>query len=249
MSREQKKTSRVLAVLMLLIYIPLLIPFIYGQNLENVGIVTDSKILPINTFPIDIQDVLNSQKEDIAVLVVENKIMNKKWAILSEGEVYPENTVVEITDKRIDWYVDWRNYDFINQPFYNLVIGDVEEAGSFDSFIESMVSSGFGQLLYILSALNFFIGGFLFVFSLNILSGYRFALWNVPAVLACYSFEIFLTDIVVLTHRVEGEPISVIMLGIGFLFIILAPITIISWKYESSVKRHKGRIKKTWRRS
>lgn len=250
----KKISVRFICYVLLLGYIPLLLSFSVGYNLKEAGIVSESKGVSTQSFPIDIQDVLKSQKENYVVLMVNNNITSKKWAIVlfrGDGSNYTEGTVIEIKDKLIDWKVNWREYSFADQRFDEFVVGEVEELNSLESLILIILHSGLlGFILYVVSGLTFIFGGLIVVWSLNYLLQQSTSLWNLPAVLCCYSFEFLFFSFISVIHPIAGKPHSsemlYLFLGSGFIFIFSGIFTIFLWKFEEKPELHQ-RIKRLYK--
>ncbi len=132
--------------------------------------------------------------------------------------------VIEVTDRIIEWYVDWHAYQFFDKKFDALIVGDVEQVSSFESFIEEILYSRFdnsirfGSLVFSLSQLVFFAAPLILILYTSFSSRRRFYLWNIPAILALYSFEVFIFNMVGGMHNITiSDPEKYF----GYLFVAL----------------------------
>lgn len=238
---ETKQKKEILVVFTIfLCYFLLLAPYIVHTNLNEVhaGFVDDLKIVPVQSLPEDIQDVATFNDE-CTVLLVEDSVTGEKKIVIIERSLRSlyKGDVVEITDKIIEWYVDWHAYQFFDKKFDVLIVGDVRQVSSFESFIEEILYSRlgnsirFGSLIFSLSQLVFFIAPPILIFYTSFSSRKRFYLWNITAILALYSLEVFISNMVGNMHNIT---IADMEKYFGYLFVALTPFTFFLLKYEES---------------
>ena len=244
----EKKQKGILVILLFLCYFVLLTPYVVHTTLSEVdgGIVNDLKTVSVLSLPADIQDVA-AFNEECTVLLVEDSISGKKTIVITERLLHSlyKGDVVEITDKIIKWYVDWRAYQFFGKKFDALIVGDVKQVGPIEAFIEKMFYSRlgnsihFGSLIFYLSQLVFFVAPPILIFYTSFSFRNRFYLWNIPAILALYSLEVVIFNMVGSMHNITiSDPEKYF----GYLFVFLIPFTFFLSKYEES-ERGKRKIK------
>jgi len=247
---KQKKV--ILAVFTIfLCYFLLLTPYIVHTNLNEVhaGVVNDLKIVPVQSLPEDIQDVATFN-EECTILLVEDCVTGKKNIVIIERPLHPlyKGHVIEITDKIIEWYVDWHAYQFFDKKFDVIIVGDVKQVGAIESSIEEILYSRlgnsirFGSLAFSLSKLVFFIAPPILIFYTSFSSRRRFYLWNITAILALYSLEVFISNMVGSMHNITTSDMEKYF---GYLFVVLIPFTFCFSRYEESEEGQRG-IKKIY---
>ena len=247
---ETKQKKEILVVFTIfLCYFLLLAPYIVHTNLNEVdaGVVNDLRIVPVQSLPEDVQDVATFDDE-CTVLLVEDSISGKKTIVITERPLHSlyKGDVIEITDKIIQWYVDWHAYQFFDKKFDVLIVGDVEQVGSIEAFIEEILYSRFGnsirfgRLIFSLSQLVFFVAPLILIFYTSFSFRKRLFLWNIPAILALYSLEVFIFNTVGGMHNITiSDPEKYF----GYLFVALIPFAFFLSKYEES-EEGKTRIRK-----
>ena len=250
MKIETKKKKIILAIFLFSCYFVLLAPYIVHTNLNEIGagMVNDLKIVPVQSLPEDIQDVV-AFNDECTALLVEDSISGIKAVIITKKSPHSlhihKGDVIEITDKIIEWYVDWHVYQFFDKKFDILIVGDVKQVGIIESFIEGILSSRLGSSIRIgspifsLSQVVFFIAPLILIFYISFSFKRRFFFWNITAILALYSFEVFISNMVGSMHHVT---ISDTWKYFGYLFVVLFPFTFFFLKYEESEEGQK-RIK------
>ena len=246
MKIETKQKKVTLAIFLFLCYFLLLVPYVVHTNLNEVdaGIVTDLKTIPVQFLPEDIRDVVFG--DECTVLLVEDSISGVKTVVITEKSshshhIYKDDVVV-ITDRIIEWYVDWHAYKqyFFDDSFSILIVGDVEQISAIESSIEKLLSSSFGSAIFSLSKLIFLFAPFLLIVYISYSFKKRFYLWNITAILALYSLEVFISNMVGSMHHIT---VSDTWKYFGYLFLVLTPFTFLFSKYEESEEGQRG-IKK-----
>jgi hypothetical protein len=219
----------------------LLAPYAVHTNLNKVdaGIVDDLKTVPVQSLPEDVQDVIFG--EECTVLLVKDSIYGKKTVIITEKSPHSlsihKGDVIKITDKIIEWYVDWHAYQFFDKKFDVLIVGDVEQISAIESGIEKILSSRFGSPIFSLSKAIFLFAPLLLVLYTSYSFKKRFYLWNIAAILALYSLEVFAFSMVGSVHHIA---ISGVWKYFGYLFVVLIPVTFFFSRYEESEEGQRG---------
>lgn len=238
--KMETKTQKVIVVLALLIaYSFLLAPYIVHTNLTEVGtgVVTNLKSVSVQSLPKDVQDVTTFD-EECTVLLIEDIISGQKTVVIIARSIhsFDQGDMIVITDKIIKWYVDWHAYQFFNEKFDLLIVGDVEQLDSTEAFIEGLVYSYLpgtsirvGGLILSLSEIVFFVAPLILILYVSFSFKKRFYLWNLTAILALYSLEVFVFNIVGGGHDIV---ISDTQKYFGYLYLVLAPLTYFVAKYE-----------------
>ena len=237
----------VIALTLFVCYFLLLAPYIVHTNLSEVdaGIVEDLKIIPVQSLPKDVQD-LGAFSEECTVLLVKDTISDRRTVIITEKShrysSLSTGDIVEITDKIIDWHVDWHAYKqyFFDESFSTLIVGNVEEISGLESSIEDLLSSSYGGVLYSLSQVIFLCAPLLLILYITLSFKDRLYLWNITAILALYSLEVFIFNIVGGMHHIAVS--SGTESYFGYLFLVLIPFTLFFARYEES-ERGQARIK------
>ena len=234
---KEKQKRIILVIFLFLCYFLLLAPYIVHTNLQeaDVGIVGDLKIVPVQSLPEDIQDMVFG--EECTVILVEDSISDKKTVVITEksahsSHIYKSNVIV-VADKIIEWHVDWHAYKqyFFDDRFSVLIVGDVEEVGGMESFVEGVLYSSFGSPIFSLSKAIFLFAPLILVLYIRFSFRNRFYLWNITAILALYSLEVFISNMVGSMHHITP---SEMWKYFGFLFLVLTPFTFLFSKYEES---------------
>jgi hypothetical protein len=226
-----------------LCYFVLLAPYAVHTNLNKVdaGIVDDLKTVPVQSLPEDIQDVIFG--EECSILLIEDSISGKKTVIITEKSAHSlyirihKGDVIKITDKIIEWYVDWHAYQFFDKKFDVLIVGDVEQISAIESGIEKILSSRLGSPIFLLSKAIFLFAPLLLVLYTSYSFRNRFYLWNIAAILALYSLEVFVFNMVGSVHHIA---ISGVWKYFGYLFVVLVPVTFFFSRYEESEGGQRG---------
>ena len=242
MKIETKQKKGILVIFLFLCYFLLLAPYIVHTNLNEVdaGVVKDLKTVSVQSLPEDIQDVV-AFNDECTALLVEDSISGIKAVIITKKTPHSfhiyKGDVIEITDKIVEWYVDWHAYQFFDKKFDVLIVGDVEQISAIESGIERILSSRLGSSIRIgspifsLSQIVFFVAPLILIFYISFSFRKRFFLWNIIAILALYSLEVFIYCIVASMHLVT---ISTPLKYFGYSSVIFIPFTFFFLKYEES---------------
>lgn len=232
---ENKKK---LSILIVFVYLISLLPYVIASNAGESGIVIETKKVEVTSLPVDVQDLL-LYKDSCNLILIEdplNKVVKKgrvvnQIKLVLSRQNQEEGSFVRIDNIAVDIYVPSNLILNINQPFEKLIIGEANKAElggiiEFISYYDLMP-------IFTLSKLIFFAGGVFVVFILSFLFHRMFALWNVPAILALYSFQSLLVMLMAILNNIEVGDMQMIFAGF---FIILVPLTIWLQKYEKSEK-------------
>lgn len=243
--RIEKRQKRILLVIgFFLCYFVLLTPYIVHTTLNEVdaGIVNALKPFSVQSLPVDIQDVAAFNKECTVILVADS-ISGEKKIIITDKLPHPlyvaKGDVVEVTDKIIEWYVDWHAYQFFDKKFNAIIVGDLEQIGPVGSDIEKILSSRLGSIIFSISKATFTFAPMILIIYTSYSFRKRFYLWNILAILALYSLEVFIFTMVGNMHQIAMDSMWKYF---GYLFVLLLPFTFFFLRYEESEEGQK-RIK------
>lgn len=236
-----------LVVLSILCYFLLLSPYIIHTNLIEVdgGIIDDLKTIPTQSLPGDIQDV-TTFNDTCTLLLVEDSVSGIRTVVIIERSPpsHYVGDVIEVTDKIIKWYVDWHAYAFFDERFNLIIVGEVEGISIIESFVERVLYSRLGIPLYSLSKIVFFLAPPILIIFYSFFLRKRLYLWNVTAILALYSLEVFLFYIVASLHHIT---ISTLLKYFGYSCFFFIPFSLFFMKYEESEEGQRG-IKKFFKK-
>lgn len=204
----------------------LLIPYIIVSNAGEAGIVIEGQKIDVKSLPDDIQDILIQKNDYYNIILLEfpiaevtklNGQITKERKLVLSNENQTDGSFVRIEDVTTTVYVT--SYNIFNKSFEKLIIGDVKTAG-FGVIIEDINNYKMTPILT-LSKIDFFGGGLLAVLILTFLLHKMVALWNIPAIISCYSFQVFLANFIAYMNGLELGKITVIF---GLLFIPSLPL-------------------------
>jgi Zn-dependent protease with chaperone function len=111
----------------------------------------------------------------------------------------------------------------------------VEQISGIELSIEKILSSRLGSPIFSLSKAIFLFAPLLLVLYISYTFRNRFYLWNIAAILALYSLEIFVFNMVGSVHGIPG-----MWKYFGYLFVVLVPITFFFSRYEESEAGQRG---------
>lgn len=220
----------VLVILMYIIIFP--IPYIIHTNLDNAGIVIQSTEIPLKSLPRDIQELCNLRGIYKPHRLIVKHVEPERITLVISSKSYQVGTVVEMFDFIANWIVDWRDFNFANQPFDKLVISDLKQLGYHESLIERMLFNTQGTIgLFTLSKVTYYGGPVLFILCLTILVQRRLALWNIPALISSYSFQVWVQNLLAFGHKLH---VATELTYFGYVFVALFPASIYAWHFERS---------------
>lgn len=220
-------------------YLLLVVPYIVHTNIGDSGIVKEVKIIEAQSMPDDLKDVFGRDKESYTVLMVRDTVSKRSFAVILTKNAHVTGSVVRVSDKIIDWHVDWHGLDFFGKRYDDLIVGEVHNPGTTATLVETILSSRFGSTLFSISKVVFYLGALVLIIYISFLFYNRPALWNIPAVLTCYSFVVFWDN---RTANLYQVVVPDMMRYFGYMFLILLPFTIKLWRYEES-GRGRGKLK------
>lgn len=236
------QNKKILSILIVTIYLILLAPYMVASNSGEVGIVKNNQGIDVNSLPEDIQDLLIYKNSSYNLILIEdpiNNIKNLKGQISKERklvlskETAENNNFVRVDNALINIYAPNNIISFTNQTFDRLIIGDTKKA-ELGGVIEIISYLGLTPILTV-SQIAYFIGGILIVIILTFLFNKMLALWNIPAIITCYSFQFFLASRIASMNHLEAE---FTILLFGFLFI---PALLLTFKVKKLEDTNKGR--------
>lgn len=227
----KKYSKNTFIFLIAVIYFLLLIPNITVSNAGDSGIIIEGQYVPFQSFPRDIQDLLLNQ-DGYYILILEDLSSGEQLAVISEDMPYNEGSFVRVSDSTHEWYSDSHVlFSMVSQPFNKIIIGKIGEAEMGGWIVDLIVQLDMSGIILPLSAIDFLIGGFLYIIILSYLIKGTVAVWNIPGILSCYSFQFFYLNIDAILNQVEIDEISMIF---GVLFLVLLPFTIWLYRYEET---------------
>lgn len=229
------------ALAILAIYLVLLIPYVTHANLGNTGVVVYSQSITVESLPEQIQEICTLNNVHVTTLLLV-KHSNPEWTamVITSGE-FPNDAIVEISGYIVNWRIDWRSFGLVDQPFDRFAIANVRPADPFDSWVENILLHPMGKYLHDVFKLDFYAGPIILVFLLTLLVDGRLALWNIPAVWSCYSFQVWIQNMIAQSHNVI---VATEWLYFGYLFFASLPVTIYLWHFERT-EAGRGTAKKT----
>lgn len=236
------------SILIILLYLIILIPYVIISNAGETGIVLYRQNINTGYLSEDIRDLLINQRDSYNISVIEDiypkeigqissewdQVAKEKKIILS-GEDTEIGSFVRIDDVRNYMYVPYNVLPPLNQSFEKLIIGNPKKA-ELGEVIESIYNHNL-VLIFPLSKLTFYLGGLLVVLILTYLLHKKLELWNIPAIITCYSFQFFLGILIASMNHLKIETYSLMF---GFVFILTIPAT---FKLRSFEDTNEGKQK------
>jgi hypothetical protein len=221
----------------------LLIPYIIASNAGEAGIVIENNRIDANSLPVDIQDLLTYTNDTYNAILIEdpiNLVSEPNGQVVRERKLVisritqEKGSFVRVDDITTNIYVSHNIIPDINSTFEKQIIGDTTKAG-FDKIIE--IISYYNIPILVLSKIGFFAGGFLVVLTLTFLLYGKIELWNIPAMITCYSFQIFLANLIMGMNHLQVDSTSLLF---GFLFM---PGVFLIFKIKAFEETAEGRQK------
>ena len=226
--RKPRQSGR-WAVLLVAAYLLLLVPYVIAVNSGESGIVKEVQTVDVASLPSDIQDLLITKTAPYHMILIEDPIYSVKN---SNGQVTKERKLIFSTDPalvgdfvRVDntltnFHAPPTIVPIAGQSYDTIIIGDVKEA-AFGRVVEVMNNLGLAPLLFV-SQIIYLAGGLLLVGILAWLPRRLPSLWNIPALVACYSFQFFIAGRIASMNHIETD---FAILFFGLLFIPALVIT------------------------
>lgn len=233
------KNKKILSVLIISIYLIFLIPYIIASNSGETGIVLEDQKIDYNSLPDDIQDLLIYKSESYNTILIEDQITKvkdlkdqvaKEKKLIISQETQKIGSFIGVDNIESDTYVPNNIITTINQSFDRLIIGNPKKV-KFGEIIEVLNYYDIAPIILAFSKIDFLVGGMLVVLFLTYLRQGMIALWNIPAMITCYSFQFFLVNIISSMNKLQVESIP---LFFGFLFIPLLLLAIKTMRFEET---------------
>jgi hypothetical protein len=221
----------------------MLIPYIVASNAGEAGIVIENNRIDVNSLPVDIQDLLIYKKDIYNVILIEDPInlvskpngqVARERKLVISRKSQEKGSFVRVDDITSNIYVSHNIIPDINSPFEKQIIGDTTKAG-FGKIME--IINYYNIPVLVLSKIGFFAGGLLVVLILTFLLYRMIELWNIPAMITCYSFQIFLANLVMGINHLQVDSTNLLF---GFLFI---PGVLLTFKTKTFEETVEGRQK------
>ena len=230
--------------LIILLYLIILIPYVIISNAGETGIVIDRQNINSGYLSEDMRDILINQSDSYNIIVIEDiypkeivQISNewdqvaKEKKIILSGEDAKIGSFVRIDDVRNYMYVPYNVLPPLNQSFEKFITGNPEKA-QFGGVIESIYNNNL-VLIYPISKLTFYMGGLLVMLILTYLLHNKLKLWNIPAIITCYSFQFFLGNMIASMNHLKIETTFLLF---GFIFILTIPVTFKLRNFEDTIE-------------
>jgi hypothetical protein len=224
--------SKILALIVITCYLALLAPDIILSNTGESGIIIESQSVQHQSIPRDIQDLL-PPRDNYHITIINDPSSEEQCAVISGRTWYVEGVFVKVIDETNEWYTDSRTFSsIVNQPFDKIVVGETEEVAVEWQVIETITRLDMGgDIIFILSSIDALVGGFFLILILSVLLKGSVALWNIPGIASCYSFQALWASIVALLNQTDIDETQMIL---GTLFVVLIPLTIWLQRYEET---------------
>jgi len=220
-----------LAASIMIIYLLLSMPYLIHTNLGNAGTIAYSKQTTIESLPKDVQEICKLRGfNPTAVLLVKHAYPRWTTLVVASSE-FSTGALVEMYDYIVDWRVNWRDFNLIDQAFDRLAVTEVKQLDPPESWIEGTLSNPFGGYLLDLSLVDFYVGPVLTVLCVTLLASRRLALWNTPAIWGFYSFQVWMATMIASIHNIYMAPEWTYF---GYSFLGLLPLTIYIWHFEQT---------------
>jgi len=234
--RETKNPRRRAGAILLnscvvVIFVFLLIPYLIHANLDNVGVVIYCNETTLESLPEDIQEICMLRGFVTPVVLLVKHLRPTYVTMVIALEKFSLGTVVEMSEYVVNWRVDWRDFNLADQNFERFAIANVGKLDPFESSIETLLLTKTGLIVHELSRINFYAGSILVVLSATLLIQGRLALWNLPAIFGCYSFQVWRLNVIANKHHLY---VASEWKYFGYYFIILIPLALYLWYFELS---------------
>jgi hypothetical protein len=227
-----------LSVALIIIYLILLMPYIVALNSGESGIVISTQKIDIASLPTDVQDLIPYKNLQYNAIVVDdqiNSVKNLKGQNLKARKLVlstrpaQNDEFIRADNIIINIYAPTNLIPVTNQTFDKLIIGDTNKV-EYGGIIEIINKLRINPIMAA-SQVDFLIGGFLVVLVLTFVYTNGVALWNVPAIITCYSFQFFIAGRIASANHLETD---LILLLFGLLFIPAGYLTFKVKEFEES---------------
>jgi hypothetical protein len=209
----------------------LLVPYLVHVNLDNAGLVVYSGERTVDSLPEGIQELAKLKGFVQPVILLVKHQQPERVTMVVTSEMFWPGEVVELFDYVVNWHVDWRDFNLVDQSFDRFVIASVRQLNSIESAIEYLLLPPLGEALFTLSKADFYVGSLAIVLLSTVLLQKRLALWNIPAAISFYSFQIWVLNKIAYDH---GNYVTLEFSSFGYFFFVLLPVTVYMWRFERS---------------
>ena len=244
------ETKRILLVTTctIIIYLILLFPYLVTTNSGESGIVIDSQMIDITTLPTDIQDLISYKDEQYyAILIVDathniknqNGQISKEKKLVLSSQPAQKNEYIRVDNILINIFAPANLIPVADPTFDTLIIGDANRV-AFGGIYEMCYNLKITQIL-VASQIVYLIGAFIVVLGLSIIYYKEIELWNIPALIACYSFQFFLASRIASANNLETD-LSILLFGLMFLPALYIAFKVKECEVSENGKRHIARI-------
>ena len=222
-------------ILAISLYVFLLLPFVIHVNLDS-GIVLESRPIELESLPVHIREMCALRGiSSPSLLMVEHRYPDWSTMVISTKN-FLVGDFVELHDYVVNWRVDWRDFGFANRllernyVFDRFAITNVRRLSDVESAFENLLlGPSYGELLYMISEGVFYAGPVMLTLFIAFFLQRRLALWNLPAMFAFYSFEVWRLNTVMIDH---GLYVPTEMVFFGYAFVACIPAILYLWRFE-----------------
>lgn len=219
------KTKQMLGVIsfMFIIYMILLSPYLVASNSGDSGLVTSVQQINIDSLPTDIQDLIPYKNQQYYAIIVVDEMssvkdlkgqISKERKLILSPQPAQINEFVRADNVLIDIYAPTNLIPVTDQAFDTLIIGDANPVG-FGGVIEICNDLKIAPILLV-SRIVFYIGAFILVLGFSLIYYKHIALWNIPALITCYSFQFFMASRIASVNHLETDMLPLLF---GFIFL------------------------------
>jgi hypothetical protein len=232
-----------LSVAMVILYLVLLMPYMVALNSGESGIVVSTQQIDIASLPTDVQDLIPYKNLQYNAIVYDDQIYsvkNLKGQSLKERKLVlstrpaQNGEFIRADNIIINIYAPTNLIPVTNQTFDKLIIGDTTKV-EFGGIIEIINKLKINPVL-VASQIDFLIGGLLVILVLTFVFDKAVALWNIPGIITCYSFQYFIAGRIASANHLETD---LILLLFGLLFIPAFYVTFKVREFEGSYEGRK----------
>jgi len=215
----------ILLVLSLLILYPLLsLPYLDHTTVFAQGSVVRMKVVNVDELPDGLRDVASVFGDRCMITLLQDRATNVNVTAITQ--VANVGNVAIVTDPMAEWYVDWHQWNFFNESYDYIVVGNIKNPTSVDGIVESWLQSAHGGMVYAISELSFFVLPMLALFVLWRLGGFK--IWKLLFVVSLYSVGVMELNYLSSAHDVY---VQTVQKAFGSSFIALIPLTLyVAWK-------------------
>jgi len=231
-----KKIIKLVLVCMIIVgCVIAVIPYCVHSTSYIHGVVKDTTIN--EDLHEDLKNIASVLGGRYMLILVYDRVTNTNYTVIS-GMCNVKNGDLVSVDVISIWHVSWYSINFFNQSYDYLVVGNVKKLEHLDLFVEGILQSRFGEIVYIISMLLFFFGPICIgVYVYNNLK-----LTGVTLVISLYSLCFMIYNYFASVHDMYVQPIQKYF---GYSSLILLPLTLYFARTEST--RGLNKFKKMWK--